>query len=483
MTLFDLVQEKGFKKQNKNTLEGPCPKCKSAWRMIIWVHLDIFKCQNCDFKGDAFKWLREAEGYSCREAHVTLGKKCETTSCSYYAKCSGDTTPRRRKPGSVTPPALKSEWSPRPAEEPEDLWQKKARELVDWAHEQLLGNAGMLSYLEGRGLPLEAAVSYRLGWNPGQESKGKVGPLFKKRSAWGLEDKVSGDKTTTVLAIQRGLIIPSFCGDAVYRIRIRRTDEELAVYDGPDDQKPAKDLFLEGSGKGLVVRNPRAQAFIVVESDLDDLLIDYVAGDLVCSLALTSCGIRPDADSAPVLSQAVCILNALDYDPRANKQTGDYESPGGQNARWWQKHFPNSERWPPPVGKDPGEAWKQGTDLRQWIADGLPISLQPRQNNTKKPEVERVGPFNSVRASQHITDTTSRISSTYEAAAWSWLEKNQPKAVEFIRVKEAEIDRAFQAEDEAGLLKVLGILERSYVRAYILYAKRPPVIDVKGAGL
>jgi DNA primase len=486
MNLLELIKDKpGFKKQNNKTWEGPCPKCGGNDRFIVWLETNIFKCRSCDFKGDLISYLREVEDYSCREAFIAVGRDCGRSECSYYEKCKGITAPRKRKSKTVAPLAQppQGDWQPREAESPAETWRRKAAGFVLWAHEQLLLDQSMLDYLAGRGLPLDAVKRYRLGWNPGEIRHGEPGPLFKKRKAWGLDNKINdGGKEVTVLAIQRGIIIPSFAGEAIYRIRIRRPDQDLQAPVPDGKKKPAKYLFLEGSGKGLVIRNPRSKAFVIVESDLDDLLIDYLAGDIICSVPLTSCGIRPDADSAPIFEQAVCILNALDYETRPNRQTGNLESPGGQNAIWWQKHFPVSERWPPPLGKDPGEAWQQGVDLRRWIIDGLPISLQPRQSaEEKKVEVPKVAieteGFNAVRVQQLIRDSRSRIESSWQNDGWEWLGKNRPDIIAYIKGMENTVDERFGTEDELGVLAALDTLERWYQRAWEVYAERPPVIE------
>jgi DNA primase len=481
MTFYDRIQESaGFKKQSNNSWEGPCPKCGDQWRLIVWINKDIFKCQSCGFRGDYVKWLREVENFGCKEAFLEAGKDCGATDCKFWEKCKGITAPRRRKTGSVTPPQPKKsdDWQPRKAETPAELWQHKAAELVDWAHEQLLAAPDRLAYLAGRGLPLEAVKEYRLGWNPGEVRNGKTGPLFKQRSAWGLEKKWNEEsgKWTTVLAIQRGYIIPSFAGETIYRIRIRRSDDDLVVPEGKN--KPPKYLFLEGSGKGLVVRDPSALAYLVVESDFDDLLIHWLARDLVCPVALTSCSIRPDADTSPIFSGAVCILNALDYDPRISPKTGKYENPGGQNALWWQKHFPHSERWPVPIGKDPGDAWKEGLDIRKWIIDGLPISLQPKQSaarEEKKTEVPKMG-FDQEKMFRLVTDTRSRVQSQCPVGAMDWLAA-QTNIWKHRKAADNAVDVAFEAEDEAAVIKALDAWERYHLAAWQRYNERPPVIE------
>ena len=82
---------------------------------------------------------------------------------------------------SAKAPAAKScnDWEPRDAEAPSDIWVQKGTEFVAWAHEQLLAAPDQIQYLSSRGLHLEQIAKYRLGFNPGAVSKGKLGPLFK----------------------------------------------------------------------------------------------------------------------------------------------------------------------------------------------------------------------------------------------------------------------------------------------------------------
>jgi hypothetical protein len=38
---------------------------------------------------------------------------------------------------------------------------------------------------------------------------------------------------------------------------------------------------------------------------------------------------------------------------------------------WWQKHFKQSRRWPTIKGKDPGEAYRNGINIRDWVMAGI----------------------------------------------------------------------------------------------------------------
>jgi hypothetical protein len=67
------------------------------------------------------------------------------------------------------------------------------------------------------------------------------------------------------------------------------------------------------------------------------------------------------------LQEAVRLLIALDV--------GDDTLAGGKASRWWLDHFPQAKRWPVPMGKDPGEAFAKGVDIREWIRAGLPPAV------------------------------------------------------------------------------------------------------------
>jgi hypothetical protein len=66
-----------------------------------------------------------------------------------------------------------------------------------------------------------------------------------------------------------------------------------------------------------------------------------------------------------LLQKSSWILNALDFDQ------------AGANALlWWTSHFSQHHRWPVPTGKDPGEAWQAGINLKEWTISGFPSGWQ-----------------------------------------------------------------------------------------------------------
>jgi hypothetical protein len=169
----------------------------------------------------------------------------------------------------------------------------------------------ILSYLAGRGLPLEAVQRYRIGYLDGEDKTGTC--LYRARAAFGLSSKKNADGTRTrsVLWIPRGLTIPLWQGEEAHRIRLRRRKEDLREGDN-------KYLLLEGSGQAPMVLPPAGftpdmAVWVVVEAELDALAVHHACGGKIGVIAvLTNVG-KPDAAAHKLLSRSPLILVALDF--------------------------------------------------------------------------------------------------------------------------------------------------------------------------
>jgi hypothetical protein len=72
------------------------------------------------------------------------------------------------------------------------------------------------------------------------------------------------------------------------------------------------------------------------------------------------------------LEKADCILVALDFDDPDKEG----KRAGAEGWPRWNDTFPRAKRWPVPAGKDPGEAFERGENLRLWLWAGLPEGLR-----------------------------------------------------------------------------------------------------------
>jgi hypothetical protein len=241
-------------------------------------------------------------------------------------------------------------WEPRKIERPSPLWRSKAGRFISWAFEQLCDDQEALGYLSGRGIRMESVVAYGLGYCKNREG----GDLYRPRSGWGLP--VIDDKK--VLWLPNGWVIPYLDNDGnVLKIRIRRKDLRF----NPD----MRYYFVPGGSNYTTILKPDAKAHVVVESDLDGILIAQEAGDLAGAVILGSATTMPDDYAVKVLKESCHVMVALDFDKA-----------GAAAWPWWEENVKDCMRWPVPDGKDPGEAWQKGVNIREWIRAGLPEGLR-----------------------------------------------------------------------------------------------------------
>ncbi len=363
--ILGLFEAKGLapKKKTHGEWAAPCPACGGKDRCMVRPDdhegRGGYWCRRCGAYGDAIQFLRDFEGMNYQEACRHLG---------IAAARNVSSLPRPPRPAAGQDP-----FEPTPSVPPAELWTKKATAFAAWAHQHLLADSRQLAWLAARGLPREAVTRYRLGWNPGEKGKSC---LIRPRSAWGLppvEAKPDKDgkpgKPKNTFWIPRGLVIPQLDpadpDGPVLRLRIRRPDADRKEF-SPDK----KYYVIPGSSMDAMLLGADAAAFVVVESELDALMLHHQVGDLVGCVSVMTANVKKlAADVHAALAQALCILVALDA-----------EGAGGAGAKGWQRwpaSFPRAKRWPCPVGKDPGEAFEQGANLRAWVLAGLPPRLQP----------------------------------------------------------------------------------------------------------
>lgn len=332
------------------------PACQAAGvRGTFW-------CRNCGAAGDMLELVMLA-------CNLTFAAACQELKVPRKARSLGLPKP----PKSAAPPAFVPQAWPLPS----DTWRERAARLVDKCHERLVsGPNKALDWLAARGLDLDAVRRYRLGYLIEEPNKaGNSTGIFRARSAWDLppQEKKNQDGSLSIkrsLWIPRGIVIPAYEqgayteGALPFRIRIRRPDKDVEGTDFP------KYHVIPGSGMAPLLLGASARAFVVVEAELDAMLVHHLAGDKVGALAvMTNLG-KPDARAHQVLSRALTVLVALDYDKA-----------GAAGWAWWQEHCPTAKRWPVPAGKDPGDAFAQGEDLRAWALAGLPpvLAREPHQ--------------------------------------------------------------------------------------------------------
>jgi hypothetical protein len=273
-----------------------------------------------------------------------------------------------------TPVALiRRAWVPVETEPSPSMWQERATEFVRHSAARLESNAEALAKLTEWGVSAEAARACMLGWN----DEDKAVP----RQSWGLEPQMKDGREKKIW-LPEGLVLPMVAHGRVVKIKIRRPKAETNF--GAD----LRYWEVPGSTRMFNRYGRDAKIWVLVETERDAVMIWSKVRDLgIGAMALGGASKRPEAESAAMLRSSDLILNALDYD-----QAGAVNS-----ARFWDREFPQCKRWPAPphMGKDAGDAFGAGLDIRTWILAGLPSHVrrtveQRKQNRLAQKAVSEI---------------------------------------------------------------------------------------------
>lgn len=282
-------------------------------------------------------------------------------------------------PGAVSTPKtpqtpVRRAWVPAQAEPSPALWQERATEFVRHSCSRLESNHDVIAQLEAWGVSLDAARACMVGWNDEDKSV--------PRESWGMEALFKDGKSKKIW-LPEGLVLPMLSHGRVVKIKIRRPNEAL--------QRLLPDLRyweVPGSTKMFHRYGREASVWVLVETERDAAMIWSKVRDLgVGAMATGGASKRPDAESAAMLRSAELVLNALDSD----------EAGVVNSARFWDREFPQVKRWPAPpsMGKDAGDAFGAGLDIRTWLLAGLPSHVrraieQRKQNRLSQEAVAEI---------------------------------------------------------------------------------------------
>lgn len=383
-TILEALQSRGLvlKKvagANGGEWAGPCPACGGRDRFRCWPEQrggGSFWCRQCGARGDAIQFFRAFEGLGFKKAAIRAGMEGVVKDSRARRRARAAALPAARPgrsggQGGGAGAANVPEWAPRAVAPPPAAWQEKAGAFLAWCQAHLERTTPVLSWLdEARGLRPETVRAASLGWNPGDRGR----DLYRPRSAWGLPAEMNEHGRERKLWLPVGLVLPTPRDGVLLRLKIRRPKAgdglppELAPAHehGPKWARGVPYAAIPGSGECSFFQpghgaDDRPLPVVVLESELDALLLHQAAGDLAHVMGMGSASNRPDAGVVDLLHTAPAILLALDFDEA-----------GASAASWWLERFPHAGVWPVPEGKDPGEAYHAGHDLRAWLEAGLP---------------------------------------------------------------------------------------------------------------
>ncbi|MCH9634683.1 MAG: DNA primase [Chlamydiae bacterium] len=319
MDILNLAEEVGlFPKKASSTNGGEfksaCPNCQDGKdRFCIWPNkgkAGCYWCRVCEAKGDAIQFCRDFLGMTfhqaCQKVNITPQMRAEPQNIKRH-------TFKPHQPSLIS-----------------SSWQQVANRYIDYCHENLMREPSVINQLAQRGLTLETIKQFCLGWNTEN--------LFDRRERLGLPSETKENGFDRRQWLPKGFVIPSFEGANPTKIKIRRSDWFS------EDTFP-KYVEISGSKQSPSVYGNPSKPVIIVESELDAILIQQKASDLVCSVALGGVSKKPDTELHALLKKAPLILLSLDFD-----------EVGKKHYSFWIKQYPNLRSWPIPFDKSPGDA-------------------------------------------------------------------------------------------------------------------------------
>lgn len=346
MNILDLLEKDGISPTYKATTDGgeyssSCPWCGGTDRFLCWPkekNGGKWWCRQCGRSGDLIQYLRDFRGMTYREACRFL--KLTKTPYASNINSVGSATVNKYDPSKTEPPPQK--------------WQKIMKTIIEKSKERLTLSRyrHIKEYLEARGVKSRAIERYSLGWN--------AEDLTYQRSSLDLPVKVDDRGNTPAVWIPEGLVIPCHRNGIIQKVNIRRSVR--GNLNAPPEDGNRYVMVAGSHGRINMLLGESKDYFVVVESDLDAILLHQLAGDIVTVVALGSAANKPDCRIMKMLEKARVILVALDNDEAGIKAT----------YGWWLPCFPNARRWLVPNGKDPGEGYQSGLDLKIWVQAGLP---------------------------------------------------------------------------------------------------------------
>ena len=314
---------------------GACPWCGGTDRFSIHPAQNHYVCRQCKRAGDSIQFLKDHDGKTYIEACVSLGV--------------APVSPQVRSKANQTPGSHSIEWTPRKIEFPLVTWQEKAQIFLFQKYKFLLSPAGKKyrEWLNARGIKNSTIKKARFGYNTQSVSF--------DRSSWGLP------QNEKQIWIPAGLIIPQFYHGKLIRLRIRQEKPT---------QNQSRFIMVAGSAMGyfdysahldipIIEQTTTNKPVFITEAELDGWLINQEAGDLVRVYSIGNASARPDIETDKEIKKNPGLLNV------DNDEAGHAEIP------WWHNQYRGMHLWFSAKKKDPGEDFKAGVPIRQWILEGL----------------------------------------------------------------------------------------------------------------
>jgi DNA primase len=319
--------------QDGHTFRCGCPNCREGTdRFIIWPHnpgkpTGTFFCRQCRVTGDGIEYCKLFLGLTYPEACELLGT--EKKECDY----AHSSTPLSKPTFPIVNP-------------PSQMWQEQGQKHIKAFHRNLRISLQGQALLAKRGITLETAEKFSIGYNNID--------AWESRGAWGLPKEIKANGQERKVWLPKGLVIPRFdCGNGpLVGLKIRREEYK-------ESDKLPKYAEIVGSANCMgIYGDVSRQVAIVMESEFDAAVVQQEASDLCFCVALGGAGSKKlDMLTHHLLLSSRLVLLSPDYG----------EAAGDNELTWWQGVLPDAVHWPTPSSKSPGDAYIEGLNIRLWV--------------------------------------------------------------------------------------------------------------------
>jgi hypothetical protein len=239
-----------------------------------------------------------------------------------------------------------------------EKWKERTAEFITYAEKNL--NDAVLEYLiKERGLSLETARAFHVGYNPQN--------FYDDSARWGMEGKK--------IWLPRGIVIPGFWKDEPHYIKIRRPleNDALGKYIPKwNSNDIAPDIKFGGprGGKSVLFRLElldHLPVLILTEGEWDTMLLWEYCADLCDAGTIGGAQSKFDLLDLALLTRYQKIFVVHD-DDKAGDRGRDYIAS-------LKAISPRIESVSPPA-HDLTDFWRLGGDVRAWTASHVVSTLQ-----------------------------------------------------------------------------------------------------------
>jgi hypothetical protein len=157
-------------------------------------------------------------------------------------------------------------------------------------------------------------------------------------------DRHGRERLRTTIWLPRGIVIPWFADNHLWKIQIRRPAGDPRYYTLPGQRNGLFNADAIKPGQGAML----------VEGAFDAIAVQQEAGDLVAAVATGSTGARA---TRWILRIARCTPLLLGFDA---------DQGGNAPATFWKNIFPGARRCTT-ITNDPAEMLQRGLSLRSWV--------------------------------------------------------------------------------------------------------------------